>query len=240
MEEVWIEIKESDLYELSNYGNIRDKYTKVLKSFTYIKNGTYKAYCLNGKQYLAHRLVAKYFVDNPNPSIYNMVNHLDENTHNNYYLNLKWCTNKENLDYSNCSERVGKKLSKNKIIQYDINGNIIKIWRSKEECSKYGYDGVKSAIGKNSFNRYFSGYFWFKDNEPFDKTRYKPVKIINIYKIKDNKLIYTGGVRDCAIYLNVPDYKINNAIKRGTIIDGHKLIVSNSSLEHKIKFNIVK
>lgn len=33
MEEIWIEINESDAYELSNFGNIRNKYTKILKKF---------------------------------------------------------------------------------------------------------------------------------------------------------------------------------------------------------------
>lgn len=57
---IWVSIEESDKYELSNYGFVRNKYTKKEKSFTYIKNNKYKAYCIDGIQYLAHRLVAKY------------------------------------------------------------------------------------------------------------------------------------------------------------------------------------
>ena len=89
MIEEWKDIEESSFYELSNYGNVRDKVTKLPKSFTYLKDGTYKAYCLDGKQYLAHRLVAKYFVHNSNPEKYNVVNHLDENTRNNRVDNLE-------------------------------------------------------------------------------------------------------------------------------------------------------
>lgn len=63
---IWVSIEESDKYELSNYGFVRNKYTKKEKSFTYIKNNKYKAYCIDGIQYLAHRLVAKYFVINNN------------------------------------------------------------------------------------------------------------------------------------------------------------------------------
>lgn len=54
---IWVSIEESDKYELSNYGFVRNKYTKKEKSFTYIKNNKYKAYCIDGIQYLAHRLV---------------------------------------------------------------------------------------------------------------------------------------------------------------------------------------
>lgn len=227
---IWTEIEESELYELSNYGDIRNKYTHVLKSFTYIKKGTYKAYCLNSKQYLAHRLVAKYFVNNPNPKNYNVVNHLNENTHNNYAGNLEWTTNKDNLNYSNVGRKSGDKQSKNKIYQYDINGNIIKIWNSKEECAKNGFNSVKTAISKNSFNRFFNNSFWFTDKEPFDKNRYKPSKIINIYNNYTNELVFTGGIRDCANFLNVKDYIINNAIKRNNTVRQYKFIVINDKL----------
>lgn len=81
---------------------------KKEKSFTYIKNNKYKAYCIDGIQYLAHRLVAKYFVINNNPEKYNIVNHIDENTYNNAYWNLEWCTNKENLLHSDVFNRISK------------------------------------------------------------------------------------------------------------------------------------
>lgn len=35
---IWVSIEESDKYELSNYGFVRNKYTKKEKNFTYIKN----------------------------------------------------------------------------------------------------------------------------------------------------------------------------------------------------------
>lgn len=41
---IWVSIEESDKYELSNYGFVRNKYTKKEKSFTYIKNNKYKAF----------------------------------------------------------------------------------------------------------------------------------------------------------------------------------------------------
>lgn len=135
---IWVSIEESDKYELSNYGFVRNKYTKKEKSFTYIKNNKYKAYCIDGIQYLAHRLVAKYFVINNNPEKYNIVNHIDENIYNNAYWNLEWCTNKENLLHSDVFNRISKKQSKYKVYQYDKDGNIIKIWDSKEQVYKAG------------------------------------------------------------------------------------------------------
>ena len=37
-----------------------------------------------------HRLVAKAFVKNPRPDIFNMVDHIDGNPSNNHYTNLRW------------------------------------------------------------------------------------------------------------------------------------------------------
>ena len=45
-----------------------------------------------------HRLVAEYFI--PNPNGYNVVNHLDCDRTNNHYTNLEWCTHKHNNEYA--------------------------------------------------------------------------------------------------------------------------------------------
>lgn len=47
-----------------------------------------------------HRLVAKAFVSNPDPSKYNVVNHLDENKKNNKAENLEWTDHQGNIQYS--------------------------------------------------------------------------------------------------------------------------------------------
>lgn len=44
-----------------------------------------------------HQLVALSFLKNPNN--YPIVHHLDNNRQNNFYLNLKWCSNQQNLKY---------------------------------------------------------------------------------------------------------------------------------------------
>lgn len=45
-----------------------------------------------------HRLVAEAFIKNPHG--YKVVNHKDEDTHNNSVENLEWCTQKHNVNYS--------------------------------------------------------------------------------------------------------------------------------------------
>ena len=45
-----------------------------------------------------HRLVAEYFVDNPDPENFKEVDHLDTNPSNNIYTNLRWCTHVGNYE----------------------------------------------------------------------------------------------------------------------------------------------
>ena len=68
----------------------------------WLKGGTIKGYhfynvFFKGKQYTlyAHRLVAEYFLPNPDPENFNIVHHKDSNKLNNNLSNLEWMSVKE-------------------------------------------------------------------------------------------------------------------------------------------------
>ena len=55
----------------------------------------------NTRRYLrVSRLVAIYFVENPNPEKYDIVNHKDGNKLNNNYENLEWCDISKNTQHA--------------------------------------------------------------------------------------------------------------------------------------------
>ena len=95
---------------IEDTGRIRNEKTKRwLKGKT---NKGYQLYSLwfKGKNYTlyAHRLVAEYFI--PNPDNLPIVHHLDGNKLNNLYTNLQWVSNKEHNETikelkQNCSQK---------------------------------------------------------------------------------------------------------------------------------------
>ena len=110
--EIWhsIDIEPfADTYEVSNFGRIRsfhnNKYGKIGK-YKILKiqiNGPGYPYIIlhknkQTKMVRVHRLVAEYFV--PNPEHKPEVNHKDCDKTNNHYKNLEWVTSQENIDHA--------------------------------------------------------------------------------------------------------------------------------------------
>ena len=93
--EEWGNINDFNNYEVSTFGNVRNKKTgRILKSSN---NGGYFYVNLSkikGNYKLVHRLVAETFIENPQHKAH--VNHKDKNSLNNHLSNLEWASPKEN------------------------------------------------------------------------------------------------------------------------------------------------
>ena len=90
------------IYEVCSDGNVISKYfnkRKILKQG--LMTSGYKMVTLQKdckqKSFSIHRLLAIYFL--PNPNNLPQVNHIDGNKLNNSLCNLEWCTQSENMQH---------------------------------------------------------------------------------------------------------------------------------------------
>lgn len=164
-------------YQISRLGNVKmlskqDRIgrrinEKILGQF--ISNGYYfvwmKRTCGCGRQKAyVHRLLLKAFV--PNPKNKPCCNHMDGNKLNNSLPNLEWCTYAENNQHAHDNKLIvlpkGKEHPRHKKLgQYDMDGNIIKIWYGLRACARtlgVKYQQIAAVIyGKRN---HFHGFKW--------------------------------------------------------------------------------
>lgn len=140
-------------YSVSNYGRIENNKTnKILKPN--ITDEGYMNISLinkeNRQNIPIHRLVCEYFNKKTNDNN-NVVNHINEIKHDNYYKNLEWTSIKKNNQHS-------KNISINML---DDDKNIIKSFSSYTKAFKYlklkhsGCIKTQMDKGKKAY-----GYFW--------------------------------------------------------------------------------
>lgn len=178
MDEAWKDILGYEgFYQISNLGRIKSlpRYRKNGKtSGKYLQRGIIrknydsKTYsCINlskegkTKTHFIHILVANAFLDKIEGK--NYVNHIDGNKHNNNVNNLEWCTASENQRHALATGLRNKNANSIKIIQYDLSGNVIKIWESLMEASRQNNiseGAISNCINKR--NKTAGGFRWEK------------------------------------------------------------------------------
>jgi len=146
--EQWKTITEHPYYEVSDYGRVRK--IKTGKVLIGRKHKGYIQFKTNHKEIRmsikVHRLVAQYFISNPNN--YDCINHIDCDRTNNHYTNLEWCTKQMNTDHSVNLGRIPRKAV--------INTTTGEILRSAYELSKHlGWtkSKVKHMLIGNTVNK---------------------------------------------------------------------------------------
>lgn len=158
------------LYEVSNWGRVKSlKFGKerILKPCTNRYGYLFVKLCKDGKvkPFTVHRLVAEAFL--PNPDNLPQVNHKDENKQNNIVSNLEWCSAQYNNTYGTRIERVAEKTTNGKcsktVLQYTLEGNFIKEWKSVAECRRNGFRHVDDVC--RGERKSCGGYIWEYKNE---------------------------------------------------------------------------
>ena len=101
-----------------------------------------------------HVLLAKAFLFNPNPKIYKIVGHKDNNKHNNDISNLYWTTNQENTqkavdDGLNIAKSAQEDNQSTPVKVVDKNtGCIVGVYGSLRECNRCIDNITQSTISK--------------------------------------------------------------------------------------------
>lgn len=227
-------------YEVSDFGNVRNKKTGIILSKGSAKH-RYEYVALTNdegkmKSRSLHLFVAEAFVPNDDPEHKKEVNHKDRNKKNNIASNLEWVTHSENVKHT---VKTGRKISNtlNKKCQIIFeSGEESEIFNSFTDAGKF-YNAPKEIIqyaaNKKANNFLSSKHF----NE-----KYK-VKIIN--DDYDNNIIWKQLEIDGFKHLEACEQGIIRNIKtkkqvvgsddgRYKRIKGDKSVKSKSLFTHRI------
>ena len=163
-------------YKIDEYGNIFSfhiyKNGKLMKS-RLDKDGYQKInLTINGKEKtcFVHRLVAENFVYNSDPKMNNIINHIDGNKNNNYYMNLEWTTAKGNTQHAVYHELfpVGERSK----FATNTNDQIFEVCKMLQEQLPFSIISNETGVPVNVIKKIYSGKCWKSISRRFVFTKY--------------------------------------------------------------------
>lgn len=109
------------------------------------------------KSFRVHRLIWESFNGEIPQGL--EVNHISEDKSDNRLANLNLLTHPQNMNFGTGVERMAKAKSK-EVLQYDLNGELVAIWPSTQECGRNGFDhGAVSSCCRGVYKQY-KGFIW--------------------------------------------------------------------------------
>jgi hypothetical protein len=146
-----------DNYFVSNLGRFKNSKKIIMENYKPHHTG-YIFVRVDKNKYALHRIIASTFIENLEPEIYNVVNHIDGNKLNNSVANLEWTTIKGNNIHNHKCGFI--KYYNRQIAQYDLEMNKIKEFNSIVEAEKeLGIKTIKAVLYNNQKT---AGGFIFK------------------------------------------------------------------------------
>lgn len=173
-DEEWKQISHHPSYYVSNTGKVKRLESEkclyhILSKYAHVNLSDEKN---NTQGYFIHRLVAEFFI--PNPQNLPVVDHIDGNKLNNHVTNLRWSTQSDNTH-----NHYQKKPRLCTILQCDQKKNVVNIYNSLKEVYDANSDFNKSNLRKAlTYKNTYKGFFWYHE---------EPDKHTNIQK-KENVL----------------------------------------------------
>lgn len=176
---------QSDKYEVSDWGNVVSlNYMRTGKRCLLSKRVNNDGYLFvkiskNGKtkNKFVHKLVAEAFLPIPeelqhligtNKLQVGHTKRLPDGTEDktaNEVWNIRWMSSKENSNYGTRNERMAKKLvnhpkKSKEVCQYTMDGELVKIWPSLNECSRNGFNQSPVCLCCNGKKCQYKGFIW--------------------------------------------------------------------------------
>jgi hypothetical protein len=169
--EVWSPVKGYEgLYAVSSMGRVKslerfDRFGRLVKERILKPEKNKNGYLIvalwkdgKGKMFYVHRLVAQAFLKPVAGK--DFINHRDEVKVSNHYLNLEFCSHKENCNWGTAIKRRVEKCSKT-VYQYSLDGEFIREYPSTHEVERqtgYSQVGISDCCRGRLKTAY--GYIW--------------------------------------------------------------------------------
>ena len=135
--ELWKDIADFENYEVSSFGNVRNKKTeRILKCGLNGANYMFTNLSNKGRNKSIHRLVACAFIENPNN--FPQVDHIDKNPLNNNVENLRWVTCQQNL-WNRTTKNISITINNTFCVSYNIDYKKVhhKVFKTEQEAIDY-------------------------------------------------------------------------------------------------------
>lgn len=173
MEEIWKLFKKGYISKdgreinpiyISNYGNVKGRKLSL-------NDKGYFTFCYQDKTYKLHRVVAELFI--PNPDNKRCIDHINTIRTDNRVENLRWCSQKENINnplsiqkYKQSNLKNGKlgaaasAKKHSKAVQCIETGEIFNSARNAEGHYNLKHHSVSNAANPKQSNQTAGGYHW--------------------------------------------------------------------------------